>query len=92
MGFFQKVQRFSRWTSMFYGIIGVNRYIVPFTNAKLYCACAKLLRKVGYLNLLLYPESIEHNGELAQEFESTKLHKQFTPTPVRFLMSCGILK
>ncbi len=30
MGIFQKVLRFSRWTSIFYGIIGVNRYIVPF--------------------------------------------------------------
>lgn len=30
MEFFQKVQRFSRWTSMFYGIIGVIRYIIPF--------------------------------------------------------------
>ena len=33
MGIFQKVQRFSRWTSMFYGIIGVIRYILPFHSA-----------------------------------------------------------
>ena len=35
-----------------------------------YCA------RLGIWKKLFYPESIEHNEELAQEFESTKLHKK----------------
>lgn len=64
-------------------VLRMQSYIALVPN---YCA------RLGIWKKLFYPESIEHNEELAQEFESTKLHKQFTPTPVRFLMSCGILK
>lgn len=30
MEILQKVQRFSRWTSIFYELFGVIRYIVPY--------------------------------------------------------------
>jgi hypothetical protein len=59
MGIFQKVQRFLRWTSVFYEIFGVIRYIVPIikyiTDASLRSTSTVVVFLMRYCTL--YPVS-----------------------------------